>query len=376
MLRNDYRRALIMLRGLTEGVSGYVRLERRTLIGTLQFTINGAPQDAALYALMLYVQNGLWYACKLDKLGAARGGQAGMVYRFDPRNICGRDLEQYSLVVVAGVENGACELLLAGYLNSPVETDWPQARQAVCQALASESGSAASLPTTGALSAPVPQIALSAERAIPAAEKTEPALQTPESIDEDTFDQPAGPETSEEAGAPEPDEFDRPAAGSDASREKPAPDEFDHPAASLETAREKPAPQPDEFDSPAASAEPEEGAQADATPESSGTAGDALALDVSLPWPDSVEPLRQLFRTRAASRPFEAEGFALIKAPVASEAGFDHCVVGISAGQGRPDRVLYGIPARYTPTPPAGLEGYEWRGDGRNGYWVIVRPVE
>ena len=30
MLRNDYRRALIMLRSLRAGIAGYVRLERRT----------------------------------------------------------------------------------------------------------------------------------------------------------------------------------------------------------------------------------------------------------------------------------------------------------------------------------------------------------
>ena len=48
MLKNDYRRALIMLRALAEGVSGYVRLERRTLIGTLQFTINGALIEVPL----------------------------------------------------------------------------------------------------------------------------------------------------------------------------------------------------------------------------------------------------------------------------------------------------------------------------------------
>ncbi len=357
MLRNDYRRALIMLRGLKEGVSGYVRLERRTLIGTLQFTINGAAQDATLYALMVYVQNGLWYACKLDKLGHARGGQAGMVYRFDPRNICGHDLEQYSLVVVAGVQNGLCELLLAGYLNSPVETDWSQVRQAACQALTSENGPATSAPTAGSSSVPVPQIVLSAESAVPVAEKTTQTPQTSENIEADSFDQAARQETSKEARAPE-------------------PDEFDHPAAALDAAQEKPAPQPDEFDSPALSAESEEEPRHGAASEAPGAAGEALALDISLPWPDSIEPLRQLFRTRAASRPFEAEGFALVKAPVAAETGLDHCVIGISAAKGRPDRVLYGVPARYTPTPPAGLEGYEWRGDGQNGYWVIVRPVE
>ena len=51
------------------------------------------------------------------------------------------------------------------------------------------------------------------------------------------------------------------------------------------------------------------------------------------------------------------------------------CIAGLSCAGGRPDRVLYGIPARYTPEPPPGLEGYAWRGDTGGGYWVIVRPV-
>ena len=33
MMRNDYRRALILLRGNAPGYSGHVRLERRTLMG-------------------------------------------------------------------------------------------------------------------------------------------------------------------------------------------------------------------------------------------------------------------------------------------------------------------------------------------------------
>ena len=44
----------------------------------------------------------------------------------------------------------------------------------------------------------------------------------------------------------------------------------------------------------------------------------------------------------------------LIKAPIAPETGLDHCIAGLSCAGGRPDRVLYGIPARYTPEPPPG----------------------
>ena len=37
MGKNDYRRSLIMLRGLEKGYSGHARLERRVLSGTMDF---------------------------------------------------------------------------------------------------------------------------------------------------------------------------------------------------------------------------------------------------------------------------------------------------------------------------------------------------
>ena len=137
---------------------------------------------------------------------------------------------------------------------------------------------------------------------------------------------------------------------------------------------------PDAFDMPA-----RDGARPDAfdTPArlnigddcENGCAAAELDTDSDQPWPACIEPLRRLYRTRASCRPFDAEGFVLIKAPIAPETGLDHCIAGLSCAGGRPDRVLYGIPARYTPEPPPGLEGYAWRGDTGGGYWVIVRPV-
>ena len=46
MNRNDYRRAFIMLRPSLPGYSGHVRLERRTMMGSMYFTASG-PEDAA-----------------------------------------------------------------------------------------------------------------------------------------------------------------------------------------------------------------------------------------------------------------------------------------------------------------------------------------
>ena len=61
-----------MLRGLRTGVSGYVRLERRTLIGTLHFTINGVQDGSSLYAVLLYRQGGSWHGVRAGELAAPR----------------------------------------------------------------------------------------------------------------------------------------------------------------------------------------------------------------------------------------------------------------------------------------------------------------
>jgi|GEM_PF-1455124 len=370
MLRNDYRRALIMLRGLRQGVSGYVRLERRTLIGTLQFTVNGAPSDAELYALLLYGQNGLWYACLLDRLGPARYGQAGMVYRFDPRSICGRELDRYALIAVAGVSGDACELLLAGYLNGSVETDWPQVRQAVCQALAPARPDEEPAPAgdeAGREAPPIPKIAAREED-----EMSGEAQGGRDGADGGEATAPSvtcGPESAPDDGADEQD------TASAAGEAPPVRDDFDHPARAASAGLRDNPPEKDEFDTPAAPqpAEPPPEAAAKALPAE--TAGEALGLDMTLPWPDSIEPMRPLFQQSAPVQPFEAEGFVLIRAPIAVQTGLDHCVVGVQPEAGRPGRVLYAVPGRYAPAPPPGLEGYEWRGGGAEGYWVVVRPV-
>ena len=485
MLRNDYRRVLIMLRSLRAGIAGYVRLERRTLIGTMQFTVTGAREDELLYALLLYQVNGLWYAQPIGQLGPARYGQSGLVYRFDPRSIEGRALEEYALVAVASLENGVCDLVLAGFLNGSREVDWPQVRQAVCQSLATTStsdrplvdqgapvppictpdccqicpdGGAVSLPLTpdrpvvdgGAVSLPLTpgrpvvdggtaSLPLTPDRPVAdggaaslpltpdrpvvdggavtlpladgespeangraadtqdgesdaaenaatvptfsseprtVSESSESAAQTPRAADTTETTDSAPPqsaaqtpqtadttETTDSAppqsAAQTPQTADNAETTDSAAPDATPADEFDTPA--RDGAR------PDAFDTPARLNIGDDC--------ENGCAAAELDTDSDQPWPACIEPLRRLYRTRASCRPFDAEGFVLIKAPIAPETGLDHCIAGLSCAGGRPDRVLYGIPARYTPEPPPGLEGYAWRGDTGGGYWVIVRPV-
>ena len=60
----------------------------------------------------------------------------------------------------------------------------------------------------------------------------------------------------------------------------------------------------------------------------------------------------------------------------AADLGGFSAAAGVSAANGRPQRVLYGVPGQYAPAPPQGLEGYEWRGGQDGGYWITIRPVE
>ena len=68
MIRNDYRRALIMLRALEKGYSGHVRLERRTLRGNMQFSIT-APSGGELHAAILARKSGTYAAPLYSRAG-------------------------------------------------------------------------------------------------------------------------------------------------------------------------------------------------------------------------------------------------------------------------------------------------------------------
>ena len=453
-----------MIRSLRAGIAGYVRLERRTLIGTMQFTVTGAREDELLYALLLYQVNGLWYAQPIGQLGPARYGQSGLVYRFDPRSIEGRALEDYTLVAVASLENGVCDLVLAGFLNGTQEVDWPQVRQAVCQSLATTSTSDRPLVDQGASVPPIrvpdccPACSDNGAVTLPLDNNEYPVqdsadngavtlpLDNNEYPVQDSADNGAVtlpltnneypvqdnaddgavtlPLTDGESPVADGGAADTQDGESDAAESAAAVPTFSSEPRTVSEASESAAQTPqtaeatdnatpqsavqaprtaetadsatpqnadtaettdsaaptDAFDTPA-----QDGARPDAfdTPARLNTGDDyengcaAAELDTNSdnPWPACIEPLRRLYRTRASCRPFDAEGFVLIKAPIAPETGLDHCIAGVSCAGGRPDRVLYGIPARYTPEPPPGLEGYAWRGDTGSGYWVIVRPV-
>ncbi len=128
MIRNDYRRALILLRSAVKGMSGHVRLERRTLGGSLRFSVSGAGTSDDLRALILRKGKGGWTAVPMGSLRVDNRGQAGMTWTFDPRNIDGYALEDYPVVAIVRMDKGGvAEPVMSGFLAGSTDVDWVQA---------------------------------------------------------------------------------------------------------------------------------------------------------------------------------------------------------------------------------------------------------
>ena len=128
MMRNDYRRALILLRSNASSYSGHVRLERRTLMGSMYFVVQAPEAAENLRAALVGRDRSGYFACTLGQFKRDSRGQAVLSYSFDPRNLCGRELEQYQLVAVV---RGDCEIVLSGNLSGSAELNWAQVRAAV-----------------------------------------------------------------------------------------------------------------------------------------------------------------------------------------------------------------------------------------------------
>jgi hypothetical protein len=132
MMRNDYRRALILLRGNAPGYSGHVRLERRTLMGSMYFQIQAPAQCPVLRASLVGSSRDSYFACDLGELNHDSRGQAVLAYNFDPRNVCGHELEDYQLIVLSCASDENCEILLCGNVCGHAQLNWERVRTAVC----------------------------------------------------------------------------------------------------------------------------------------------------------------------------------------------------------------------------------------------------
>ena len=146
MMKNDYRRSLIMLRALERGYSGHVRLEHRTLTGSMVFVVTAPSGGTLCAALVRWNSRGEYAAARLGELRRDSRGQATLAYSFDPRCIDGHPLSDYSLIAVTDRVGRRCDMVLAGNLNGSRETDWNQARIAACSACAMADEPAFDLP--------------------------------------------------------------------------------------------------------------------------------------------------------------------------------------------------------------------------------------
>lgn len=366
MMKNDYRRSLIMLRTHAQGYSGHIRLERRTLMGTMYAVIN-APRDGGTLCASLVRRNadGKYSAVKLGELRRDGRGQATLAYSFDPRNIDGFTLEDYWIIaIVARSAAGSCSVVLSGNVNGSREVDWSDVQAAAC-AICSENKppvcnsclppvDVPARPGEGPLGPQTPQIPPVDVPARPSEGPLGP--QTPQipPVDVPTRpgEGPLGPQTpSIPAG--------QPAVPEEGPAELPTPEL--NPSLQNVPSGETFLPA---FDLPADLPLQTEFAPATAT------AAEVLGLDSSVRWPGVSEQVRMYF-TQPPKAMSLRDGYTYVSAPMPAGSGYDHVEVGLKAEDGVPVSVAYALPARYTPEPPPGLEEYTWKGTAGEGWWVI-----
>ena len=312
MLRNDYRRALIMLRPLERGYAGHARLERRTLMATLCFTAT-APGAAALRAALVGWRGSDHFAAPLGALRRDSRGQYGLCASFDPRNIEGRELEDYQLVVIVDAGD-PCRLVLSGNVCGSTPVDWERTRRAAC-----------ALFSPGA----------NAREAQPAAmeEEARPAAEAPaKDAATEWTDLPAVEASAEDAAT-------------------------------------------EWTDLPAVEAPVDAAADETAASEAGETPADQSALDVRGPWPEPFEAARALFANGEPMEDGPLAGYVFVRAPLEGPAGIPFVAVGARVEQGVPTRLVYAFPSAFAGHPPAGLEDALWFDDGR-GWWLRFEPAD
>lgn len=346
MMKNDYRRSLIMLRTHVQGYSGHVRLERRTLMGTMYVVINASGDGSALCASLVRVgRQGEYTAVKLGELRRDGRGQASLAYSFDPRNIEGVSLEDYRLIVIVARDAaGGCSVVLSGNVNGSREVDWSAAQTAACAAC-SAPRPPVSIPPRPGEESPQPDV--------PAAPGEGPlGAQTPTVSD----GEPARPDEGPEQ-LPTPSLPDTPPAesGEDSMEMPEVSDEPEvTPSDSLQPADEL----------------PEELPLQTTFASETATAAELLGLDASVRWPGVSEQVREYFLQPPKKMTLD-DGYLYVTAPMPADSGFDHVEVGLKAQGGVPVSVAYALPSEYTPEPPLGLENYVWKGGETDGWWVI-----
>lgn len=370
MMKNDYRRSLIMLRALERGYSGHVRLEHRTLTGSMVFVVTAPSGGTLCAALVRWNSRGEYAAARLGELRRDSRGQATLAYSFDPRCIDGHPLSDYSLIAVTDRVGRRCDMVLAGNLNGSRETDWNQARIAACSACAMADEPAFDLPVRPGVRPARPNYDDQATT-LPDDVLVEP-VDTPTTLPDDVLVDPDDtPTTLPDDVLVEPD--DTPTALPDDVLVEPddapttLPDDI-----LVKTDEQIPVetPSDESTDGSAAPPFPAPDDSAGAIPAASYGDADANALNPTLVWPGESEGLRSYFAGENYSVDAPDDGYLYVEAPMPEESGYDSVRIGVRPENGVPESVAYALPGRFSAEPPEGLEDYEWSGDGERGWWV------
>ena len=364
MVRNEYRRALIMLRAVEQGYTGHVRLERRTLMGTMSFVITAPSNGASLVAALVGKSRENYFAAKLGELRRDSRGQATLQTSFDPRNIAGHELEEYQLVVVMAIAEGKCDLVLTGNVSGSTQVDWGSVRRAAC-ALGTNQGNASTDQCEGIIQ---PRTEVAGEGALLQEASGADAQSVPEA-EVSAWDLPAeeyaaegsGSEAAQPQAAPEAEvsAWDLPAEEY-AAKEQSASGRIGVDGAAEESTAW--------WDLPAVEAP---------SNSSNGTVGasenaeqSASEPNLEIPWPEPLADLRELFRKGERMEEEIVQGYSFVRAAMPEKSGYPYVAVGVRCENGRPTGACYALPAPYSAEPPAGLADYEWVGQGNAGWWV------
>ncbi len=385
MMKNDYRRSLIMLRALERGYSGHVRLEHRTLTGSMVFVVTAPSGGTLCAALVRWNSRGEYAAARLGELRRDSRGQATLAYSFDPRCIDGHPLSDYSLIAVTDRVGRRCDMVLAGNLNGSRETDWNQARIAACSACAMADEPAFDLPVRPGVRPARPNYDDQATT-LPDDVLVEPG-DTPTTLPDNVFVEPDDtPTTLPDDVLVEPD--DAPTALPDDVLVEPDDVPTTLPDDVLVEPDDVPTTLPDDIpvetdeqisvetpsdestDGSAAPLFPAPDDSAGAIPAASYGDADANALNPALVWPGESEGLRSYFAGENYSVDAPDDGYLYVEAPMPEESGYDSVRIGVHPENGVPESVAYALPGRFSAEPPEGLEDYEWSGDGERGWWV------
>ena len=393
MNRNEYRRAFIMLRAAMPGYGGHVRLERRTLTGSMYFIITAPQGVGELSAALVGQRDGAYYAAPIGPLSRDRRGQLALAWTFDPRAIDGRPLEAYAWVAMVAT-GGPCALALTGNVEGSRPVDARALEAAACALFApAEAPPAADLPdpaqetrgdvkvytlTRSRLPRPTDR---SAEETPPQPDPSpaDPAPGAPADLSPVT--QPIAPtdispESQPAAPAGTPSESQPAAPAVTPSESQLAAPAITPPATQPTNLGAQPAApaglSPTAHPSTPADISPEaQPSTPESQPAAPVSAAKRLGLDITAPWPGAAEALRRLFATQAPAADAPSDGFTYVAAPMPAGSGYPYSLAGLKVSDGRIAAIRYALPARRAPEPPAGLESSQWLpGDGESGFWV------